>query len=148
MSSRQEITVETVQDADSVWQQWRDAHPALLGDTETCYVARVGDRSVFIDSQANSVCSLITDDEDDGGWSQWWPVEAPEDDLEVFVMDYNNPSGAKVTLSVAGVVDTLEWGMRSGMSDSVMEDVWKGHRKGLTNREIDRASEILAHKGL
>lgn len=148
MSSRQEITVETVQDADSVWQQWKNTHPAVVGDTPTCYVARVGDRSVFIDSQADSVCSLITDDEDDGSWSQWWPVEAPEDALEVFVMDYNNPSGAKVTLSVAGVLDTLEWGMRSGMPDSVMEDVWKAHRKDLTNREIDRASEILAHKGL
>ena len=54
----------------------------------------------------------------------------------------------RVEVSVAGVVDTLEWGMRSGMSDSVMEGVWKDHRKGLTNREIDRASEILAHKGL
>lgn len=148
MSGRQEITVETVQDADAVWQQWRDAHPALLGDVETCYVARVGSRTVFVGSQEDSVCSLITDDEDDSGWSQWWPVEVPEGDLEVFVMDYNNPSGVRVEVSVAGVVDTLEWGMRSGMSDSVMEGVWKDHRKGLTNREIDRASEILAHKGL
>lgn len=63
-------------------------------------------------------------------------------------MDYNNPSGVRVEVYVAGVVDTLEWGMRSGMSDSVMEGVWKDNRKGLTNREIDRASEILAHKGL